>query len=57
MNIYLFFNSDIVTFVLKTDGGGDGGMEGGAESLILSFLFLGCFNCWWVRCGGVGRKS
>ena len=26
MNIYLLFNSDIVNFVLKTDGVGEGGM-------------------------------
>ena len=28
-----------------------------AEDLILLFSFLECFNCWWVRCGGLGRKS
>ena len=28
-----------------------------AEDLILLFSFLECFNCWRVRCGGLGRKS
>ena len=42
MNIYLLFNSDIVNFVLKTDGVGEGGYgSGGAEGLILLFLFFG----------------
>ena len=47
----LLCNSDIVNSVLKTNG------SGGAENLILLFIWGGgCFNCWWVRCGGVGQK-
>ena len=38
-----------------TDGLGRGYESGGAESFIL-FCFLGCSNCRWVRCGGVGQK-
>ena len=41
MNIYLLFNSDIVNFVLKTDGLGRGYEIGGAEGFILLFLFFG----------------
>ena len=47
---YLLFNSDIVNFVWKTD-------EGEAESIVLLiFVLWWCFNCWWVRGGGVGES-
>ena len=26
------------------------------KALFCYFCFLGCSNCWWVRCGGVGQK-
>ena len=49
-NTYLFFISDIVNFVWKTD-------EGEAGSLIFLFFFLrGYFNCRWVRDGGVWEE-
>ena len=49
-NIYLFFNSDIVNFVWKTD-------KGEAESIVLLiFVFWRCFNRRWMRGGGVGQK-
>ena len=57
INIYLLFNSDIVNFVLKTNGVAEGGM--GVEvqkALFCYFCFLGCSSCWWVNCGGVGQK-
>ena len=42
MNIYLLCNSDIMNFVLKTSGGGEGIWEsGGAEDLILLLFFFG----------------
>ena len=48
---YLFFNSDIVNFVWKTD-------DGEAESIFLLILVLWrCFNCRWMRGGGVGQKD
>ena len=58
MNIYLLFNSDIRNFVLKTNGVREGGMGVGVQkALFCYFCFLRCSNCWWVKCGGVGRKS
>ena len=57
LNIYLLFNSDFVNFVLKTDGGGEGVWEWGCRRpYFVIFVFWGCFNCWWVRCSGVGQK-
>ena len=49
-NTNLLFNSDIVNFVWKTD-------EEEAESIILLiFDIWRCFNCRWVRGGGVCQK-
>ena len=57
MNIYLLFNSYFVNFELKTDGEWVGGMEVGVQkALICYFCFFGCFNCWSMRCSGVGQK-
>ena len=57
MNIYLLFNSDIVNFVLKIDGVGEGGMGVGVQKVLFYyFCFFGCSNCWWVRCDVVGQK-
>ena len=49
MNIYLIFNSDIVNFVLKTDGGGEVGMGVEVQKALFYYfiLFFWCFNCWW----------
>ena len=53
MNIYLLCNSDIMNFVLKTSGGGEGIWEsGGAEDLILLLFFFGVLwllvgEMWW----------
>ena len=48
-NTFLYFNSDIVNFVWKTD-------DGEAESIVLlTFVLWRCFNRWWMR--GGGRKS
>ena len=38
MNIYLIFNSDIVNFVLKTDGGGEVGMGVGVQKALFYYL-------------------
>ena len=57
MNIYLLFNYDIVNFLLKTDEVGKGGMGVGVQKVLFCYYcFLGCSNCWWVRCGGFGQK-
>ena len=57
MNIYLFCNSDIVNFVSKTNGCGERDIRVGLQKVLFCyFSFLGCFNCWWVRCGSVGPK-
>ena len=53
---HLLFNSDIVNFVLKNDGGGEMGMRVGLQKNIF-FLLRGCFNCGRVRCGGFGQKA
>ena len=50
-----------MSFVLKTDGGREGGMGVRVQKTTvrvqktstLLFSFLGCFNFWWVRCVGV----
>ena len=53
MNI-LLFNSEIVNFA---DRVGEGGMGLGVQkALFYYFCFLGCSNCWWVRCSGVGQE-
>ena len=57
MNSYLLFNSNTVNFLLKTDGGGEVCMRVGVQKALLCyFCFFGCFNCWWMRCGVVGKK-
>ena len=43
INNYLFFNSHTVNFVWETDEGVTGSI------ILLIFILLGCFNCWWVR--------
>ena len=49
-NTYVFFNTDIVNFVWKTD-------EGEAESIVLLiFVLWRCLNLRWMRGGGVGQK-
>ena len=45
----LLFNSDIVTLLLKTNGGE-------VESLILLFYCMERLNCWWIDGGGVKQK-
>ena len=66
MNIYLLFNSDVVNFVLKADGDEEVGMGNEMQKALIFYLYIyiyiffflgggaGCFNYWWVRCGGVG---
>ena len=51
MNIYLLCNSNIVNFVLKTNGGGEWFLVG-AEDLILLFFFFGVGD----MLVGLGRK-
>ena len=49
-NTYLLFNSDIVDFVWKTDGGE-------TESIVLLiFVLWWCFNRRWMRGVGVVQK-
>ena len=47
-NTYLLFNSDIVNFVWKTEGGGEegggGGREGAESIVLLIFVIWRCFN-------------
>ena len=50
MEYLLFFNSDIVNFVWKTD-------DEETESIVLFIFFLWlCFNRWWMSGDGVGQK-
>ena len=49
-NTYLFFNTDVVNFVWKTDAAE-------TESIVLLIFFLwGCLNLRWMRGGGMGQK-
>ena len=49
-NTYLFFNTDVVNFVWKTDAAE-------TESIVLLIFFLwGCLNLRWMRGGGTGQK-
>ena len=43
MNVYLLCNSDIVNFVLKTNGGGGGGIGVGVHKTLFCYfpVFLG----------------
>ena len=57
MNIYLLFNSDIVNFVLKTDGVGEGVWERGYRrpySVII--VFWGALIVGGLDVVGLGRK-
>ena len=56
MNIYLHCNSDTANCVENDVGGEDGIAVGVHKSFFCYLLFRGCFNCWWVRCGGVWQK-
>ena len=49
-NTHLFFNSDIVNFVWKTDKGEE------KSIVLLTFVLWQCFNHRWVRSCGVGQK-
>ena len=40
MNIYLLCNSDIVNFVLKTNGGGGGGMGVGVQKTLFCRKYI-----------------
>ena len=58
-NIHLLFNSDIMNYLLKTNGGRDK-----RPNLFFVFFFfcccffcsLECFKCHWVDGGGVEEK-
>ena len=50
-NMYLFFNSNIVNFVSKTN-------EGEVESIaLLVFVLWRCLNHWWMRGSEMGQSS
>ena len=54
-NTYLLFNSDIVNFVWKINGGGGSGWVRGAESIVFLIFVIWCyFNRRWVRGCGLG---
>ena len=56
-NVNLLFNSDIMNYLLKTNGGRDKRPNLFFVFLLLLFFYsLECFKCRWVDGGGVEQK-